>query len=211
MKNQVKVTKTELFKDSQVETIVCRGKLVLLFNTNIYPEIGQIGKILSDGRLILNNMTPKDRNYSGADCGVITPIIISEKEEIEVRDNKCYDPNIERVITQNSSFQLKMCKEVVKAKKILALPENFSPKHLQAIVDGKLKDGDEVLVECPIEYGSFDKGIWWNIGLNKDNHIKLFPVKKEESWEHIISHYQIRMSDLAYNHLISNYKPPTRK
>lgn len=33
------------------------------------------------------------------------------------------------------------------AFKILALPEHFSPRHLQAIVDGKLKDGDKVLLE----------------------------------------------------------------
>jgi len=37
-------------------------------------------------------------------------------------------------------------------KKLLALPEHFSPKHLQAIVDGKLKDGDKVLVECDTAY-----------------------------------------------------------
>lgn len=32
--------------------------------------------------------------------------------------------------------------------KVLALPEHFSAAHLQKIVDGKLKDGDKILVEC---------------------------------------------------------------
>lgn len=32
--------------------------------------------------------------------------------------------------------------------KILALPEHFSSKHLQDIVDGKMKDGMTVLLEC---------------------------------------------------------------
>lgn len=32
--------------------------------------------------------------------------------------------------------------------KILTLPEHFSPKYLQDIVDGKMKNADKVLIEC---------------------------------------------------------------
>lgn len=32
--------------------------------------------------------------------------------------------------------------------KILALPEHFSPQQLQDIVDGKLKEGQKILLEC---------------------------------------------------------------
>jgi hypothetical protein len=63
--------------------------------------------------------------------------------------------------------------------KILALPKHFSDKHLQAIVDGKLKDGDEVYVKC-IRVESKPKSFsdLWKIYLNQQNHITLFPVKQ---------------------------------
>lgn len=79
----------------------------------------------------------------------IKPILISETEkdvdecpvlcldELEHGWNEAYRPN-----GRGKGGTCNGC------KKILALPEHFSPKHLQAIVDGKLKDGDKVLVEC---------------------------------------------------------------
>ncbi len=68
-------------------------------------------------------------------------------------------------------------------KKILSLPEHFSPKHLQAIVDGKLKDGDKVLVECE-EGKRFsmldDRDISiYRIKLNSSNHITLHKAEEK--------------------------------
>lgn len=75
-----------------------------------------------------------------------SPILISRTEKIEV-DWKgwAYKKDVkgqlfEHFYTTNSWYD--------DAKKVLALPEHFSPEHLQMIVDGKLKDGDKVLVEC---------------------------------------------------------------
>ena len=75
--------------------------------------------------------------------------------------------------------------------KILALPEHFSSKHLQAIVDGKLKDGDKVLIECESKtiqtYPSSGRDFQGNekyethtqIKLNSSNHITLHKVEEK--------------------------------
>jgi hypothetical protein len=76
------------------------------------------------------------------------------------------------------------------ACKILALPEHFSPKHLQDIVDGKLKEG-KVLVECELhvfaDLGAYDCGGDLTddvhkinrIKLNSSNHITLHKVEEK--------------------------------
>ena len=56
------------------------------------------------------------------------------------------------------------------------MPENFSPKHLQAIIDVKIKDGDEVYVEVDPNR---------NLYINSSNYraynyITMFPCKKEK-------------------------------
>lgn len=72
------------------------------------------------------------------------PILISETEKIEVGDWYLYNGQISQRTRKNPDAEYPSSHY----KKILALPEHFSPKHLQAIVDGKLKDDDEVYVEC---------------------------------------------------------------
>lgn len=166
MKNQVKVTKTEVYKDSQGEHLVCKGKLVLL-PTDV-------------GGIVINH-----NEY--------IPIIISETEKIEVGDNSYFmlhsavDPEIEigmSIIKVNVQFQADALNKSENAYKILSLQEYFSPKHLQAIVDGKLKDYDDVYVQCiNIVHPEWDKpvGTEWHESIIKiiDNHIKLFHVKQE--------------------------------
>lgn len=68
------------------------------------------------------------------------PILISKLEEIEVGD--WYYCKEEEVVLQ-ADYEPKG-EDIYK---VLALPEHFSPKHLQDIVDGKLKEG-KVVVEC---------------------------------------------------------------
>jgi len=169
-----KVTKTEQYKDSQGEHLVCRGKLVLL------PL---------EEPIVIGGHNP------------IRPIIISETEEVEVGDKFIWIDGLEKGIFTAISDLVYIGKDEIPisligsmGRKTLALSENFSPKHLQAIVDGKLKDGDEVFVACEqykeiVELYDFEEGEvndWYDdiiniIKLNKDNHIKLFPVKKEFS------------------------------
>lgn len=105
------------------------------------------------------------------------PIIISETEKIsddeKINGGIFYDSHYKNI--RNDYVGLSN-------HKILALPENFSEKQNQAIADGKLKDGDEVLIECEIAaYDSKRRKLSYAIGdgdftettikLNKDGHI----------------------------------------
>lgn len=81
------------------------------------------------------------------------PILISRTEKIEVGDWTIANGNLEQVLKmqlgEEGVWQYKtQTAWFSNCKKVLALPQHFSPKHLQVIVDGKLKDGDKVLVEC---------------------------------------------------------------
>lgn len=89
------------------------------------------------------------------------PIFISETEKIEVGDlSACYDcttnefvgiGTVEEIYENNiawcSDHKERLNYQFI-CRKILALSEHFSPQQLQMIVDGKLKDGDKVLIEC---------------------------------------------------------------
>lgn len=168
-KSATKVSQIESFKDSQVDIIVCRGKLVLIDKTTD-ETIGSLFQMIEGGNDIFISNNPS------VPCKSIKPIIISTKEEIEVGDMYLKGIYILKNDGESTIDYFKDC------HKILALPEHFSPKQLQAIVDGKLKDGDEVFVECKdkwIEAG-FSLDVEKSIKLNKSNHIKLFPVKQEE-------------------------------
>lgn len=97
----------------------------------------------------------------------LKPILISRTEKIEEGD---------WILTKLNQI-IKAGKNIVDLKeggciKILALPEHFSPQQLQDIVDGKLKDGDKVLVECEI-----DEKQEFKIKLNP--HITIYPVKEK--------------------------------
>lgn len=187
---QIKVTKTEPYKDSQVETIVCKGKIVFL-------PTKQGDNLLSSFKM--NEFTIPYK-----------PIIISEIEPIGIGDKR-YAKEVGIMNTSvDEEFSMRNHKGIW--NKILALPEHFSPKHLQSIIDGKLKDGDEIFVEC--ERILFEAGIdfKYKIKLNKDNHITLFSAKKEESWDDILQKYEsteYRDAPLI-NYLRSHYNPPTK-
>jgi len=86
------------------------------------------------------------RQIIGINHRWVRPIIISETEKIEERDKDWYYVKDVNNYYSTSTHSIKLFHG--KHFKVLALPEHFSPKHLQAIVDGKMKDGDKVLVEC---------------------------------------------------------------
>lgn len=133
------------------------------------------------------------------------PILISETEKIEVGDWALYQhpkqigiapPAIFKIVNPNYSLHEPSHRVeheggfgVIEGyKKVLALPEYFSPKHLQAIVDSKLKDGNKVLVECeqdkvrdtdpecPIAIGG---GYPTVVKLNSSSHITLHKVEEK--------------------------------
>lgn len=114
----------------------------------------------------------------GADA--ISAIIISETEQPSygggiTLDCKVYDSHYKKIVDEPVGMS---------GYKIIALPENLSVKHRQAIVDGKLRHGDEVFVEC-IQTNIFMDGEdpEYEVLCNPstDNHITLHPVKKKEN------------------------------
>ena len=155
---QIKVIDTKMHQiivpnwNGKKEVPVSEGKLVLVEERGIHdfrsPNDG--GTQLKGFHVRLSGLYWK-------------PIIISETEKTEVGDKVLVDNRDRKTDPVNYSIETV---EVVTngwiftkeqpglgqnpdwTKKILALPEHFSPKHLQAIVDGKMKDGDKVLVEC---------------------------------------------------------------
>jgi len=111
------------------------------------------------------------------------PIIISETEKIEVGDWVLGGPGDE---AHNEIWQWDGDSYISdEDNKILALPEHFSPKHLQSWVDGKIKDGDRILIECESiindEVGteSYRQHDHYVIKLNQSNHITLHKVEEK--------------------------------
>lgn len=174
MKNQVKVEKTEIYKDSQKgDTIVCRGKLVLKPSKEKSVLYGVQNKV-ENGKWLYFFTTNETSDVVKGDYKWIQPIIISETEDIDDGDDMLQAESI--IVNVRRPYVI-----MDYDKKILAFPENFSPKQLTAIVDGKLKDGDVVLVEC--QEKDFSDITHYDVinivKLNKDNHITLMPAKKE--------------------------------
>lgn len=109
------------------------------------------------------------------------PILISE-EEIEKGDYGFISNEIvkiDKINGEHAEFDGRRCLAYC-IKKVLALPEHFSDKHLQAIVDGKMENGDGVLVKCDKKYydGLTCPPFAFIISLDQQNHITLFPAKQ---------------------------------
>lgn len=110
------------------------------------------------------------------------PILISETEKI-AKDWKgwAYKEDVEGKVfkhfyTTNTWYN--------DAKIVLALPEHFSPKLLQDIVDGKLKEGDKCWVEC-VHKGDYDEYLGHGdkkseVKLNPSGHITLHKLEEKK-------------------------------
>lgn len=168
---QPKVNNTQQYSDSQGEHVVCRGKLVLIQATEKSLDfIDTIADLYSKWQTSI---------------GYKLPIIISETEEVEIGDWG-YHIDTKFLEKIETSLDKRVSTGYHFHAKILVLPEHFSGKHLQNIVDSKMKDGDIVYlkVEGVIED---TKGIpsyllnidYYQIHLNQQNHIALFSVKQE--------------------------------
>ena len=155
-------------------SIIENDKLIwYLDNTTVY-KTSDIAELV----LIKGETTNLDLPISGeimVNSRMVKPISISRTEKIEVGDWFLADTVFNQYIVKctsvdesfiNGNFYCSLC------FKILALPEHFSPQQLQDIVDGKLKDGDKVLIECEI-----DEKQEFKIKLNP--HITIYPVKEK--------------------------------
>lgn len=182
-----------------IETKIYRGVPVVdaeLVLVECEPEDAMLVQIENANPLHPLYYLYKGRPMAGK---YLKPILISRTEKIEEGDWR-----IRMDVASNDSEFIVKCdlpssgvieeverdnieREIYKRPfyKILALPEHFSPKHLQAIVDGKLKEG-KVLVECgePCQLdkdyeGGYDcayckrKGMDFGDCTSKDNVIKL--------------------------------------
>lgn len=208
-----KVKTTEQYRDSQhnVDVTVARARVKLIENKEL-------------GKSLLTILNQPDSYFH--------TILISD-EPIEVGDKALYNNKIV-TITQidtakryevNYEYDNVRCGMETSSKlftKILALPEHFSPKHLQAIVDGKIKDGDEVYVECEVVFLPTDAVPSKQehirvIKLNQSSHIKLFSIKEEVTWDEVIHQFfgkGKREGHISYklvHYLKANFNPPTSK
>ena len=131
---QPKVSITQKYSDSQGTHIVHEAKLIFM-DVNFIEEQNYI---------YLNTSL-------GERC--VKPIIISETEEIEVDNHFIWIDSLEQgikkaipmdVYVESNEIPIDLIGKT--GRKVLALSEHFSNKHLQAISDGKMKDGDSVLI-----------------------------------------------------------------
>ena len=144
----MKITHTENMNGK----IVAKGKLILVpikgedaFNDpNIknYVISGELG-----GRLHRNIPNFGLGNYH-------KPIIISETEEIKKHEDKILYKDKILKVSKNRGLYLSVYEfseidiRTDLTKKIIALPEQLSPKTIQDIIEGKIKNGDEIYLEC---------------------------------------------------------------
>jgi|SRR6185369_3561217 len=192
---QIKVLNTRMHKQlvrgnylqnpEYKEVLVAEAKLVLV--ESILEE--SLIYIIHDFKERRFDRIVLSKGHTGELGKYYKPILISEKEKIEEGDWIVVNEVSNGVIKQHGSLiqeaESKYAPSVY-VQKVLALPEHFSPKHLQAIVDGKMKDGDKVLVECESKYIEPPDTIHSNRGydinivkLNSSNHITLHPVEKK--------------------------------
>lgn len=142
----------------------------------------------------------------------LKPILISETEKIEVGDWK-YTISHDGSVEMNPVQIIAKCEnpeQEIKGFKILALPEHFSPKYLQMIVNGELKEGDKRLIECEC-YSSSTSGNTGRI-IEEGFHGDLFTIKLNSS-NHIIIHeikekmISLTMLEKAFNAGMDSIEP----
>lgn len=170
-------------------TIKVSGEIreVTTLSKNIQVTEG-ILKIIPQGKHLTTHW------FYDEDEQAVMPVIISETEEVEMGDiilvndahlyyyNPHQHPN-------NAPFP-SMAIIQKEDKKVLALPDDFTKKHLNAIVAGKIKEGDKVLVECTnyIPQGGIDA-----TNAHHPERIIKHPLtihKAEQSWDDIRAAYQ---------------------
>ncbi len=171
-----KVSKTEKYTDSQGEHLVCKGKLVLILaeekikHGELFAVIDGYNKI-SGIYFAFQDMQPSISHK------LVKPVIISELEDIEDgdlflqvihkgTDNECpliatmLDKNFNKLEDTFLAQDLdgtKFHSGKHHERRILAMFDNLTYKQLQPIVTGKLKDGDDVYLECETIKSTFGR------------------------------------------------------
>ncbi len=212
----IKVQEVERYNNS--DTLICKGKLVLTkSNHKLAAGLLAQSKSIPTKFTILNQATV-DAFKDEPECGwqIIFPIIISETEEVDRYSQMVLFKNSE--ILNLSEYTDTTIGFRDQCKILLAFPYQFSPEHIKAIIDGKLKSGDEVCVECEVEdkvrvalLG--EQEAEYKIKLNQQARIELFPVKQEQNWNDVFQHYgkPFTSGRHLWDWLSENYHPPIKK
>lgn len=163
----MKVNKTQTYRTDNGLLKLKQGTLVLVeikkAHCSPQKDGGETAPILlnclwfSDGKIKLRSSgTPYGMALAG-----YTPyqaIIVSDDEQIAHGD---------KFLVNNTEIWSALDFEPMPHdKKIIAIHDNFSHEQLQSIVDGKLKHGDDVYLECEWKNNDFEI-----IKLDSDNHI----------------------------------------
>lgn len=179
MKNKVNISKVQKHETAQSGMVdVVKGKLIFIPTKE--------GSDLTGSFMINPFMIP------------YKPVIVSETEPIDDED-KILSGDTICTVSKNRGSYLSVYElshldlRTDKCMKILAMPENFLPEHLQAIVEEKMKSGDDVLVECKellarysdgnLLYGTGNYQIKFsedNITLHKDDDLRMYTRKQLE-------------------------------
>jgi hypothetical protein len=173
-----------------------------------YIDRNDDGILISRCRLILVELSDKERMNNTVNSWILKdnktfyfkPIIVSETESINDGDKVLVELPIGLCITEVTGVESPYF--ITKAgglthpntnpRKVIAMPKNISMETLQSILDGELKDGDEVFIECEnisLKYDINDEFILKTI----NNHIKI--IKKEKTY----TAKQVRFLILKYN------------
>ncbi len=165
--NPIKVKSTEKHEGR----LVCRGKLVFIkseYKKNCIT--GYYG--INDGK---GNLKLTDTGYMGD--YFITPIIVSDIEEINIGDKFFWRDKIFTLLESDEGKRLNDFKS--EGKKILVPFEKLSYEFLHNITCGIYKDWDEVFIECEKILDGFDNDdneLWrFEVLLN---YVNVFPIKK---------------------------------
>lgn len=161
---------------------------LLLVEVNKQKEIGNLFKNVIGGFIIWtkDHEEMKDDLFEYKNKNPFQPIIICDDE---IKNGEWYY-DIESNTITNKEEDHYNCP----CKKILVLPNQFSQEFLQAIVDGKVKDGDKVEVDMEF-YDSNSSPLsnsvgYWILKLRKDGTAIIHPYK--ESVEEAAERYALR-------------------
>lgn len=208
----------------------CKGKLVII-PTNKKLEEGLLAqsKSIPEKFTILNYATVEAfKDVENCGWQIVDPIIVSETEKPNKGDwYISYLESEPKPLEHNGNCGDGFYNHA-DTKKILAMPENISPKQLQVIVDGKLKEGDEVLVGCiKIEDDEYkytstelfnDQHISYHVESDLKGYITLHKAK-DETWDDVERKFRQYRDSLdgvqtisAYTYFLkNNYNIPTKK
>lgn len=192
---QTKVTQTKIFRKEAASVTLQGGERTDIAYLDVLVAEGELVLVIAVDRMYVHTKLSKNSVIMGA--LPYLPIIISKTEKIEVGDKVLKYNKISTVISGeeyeaekpigSGTFRKEeWCTIQVattnKYPKVLVFSEQFSPKQLQMIVDGEIKDEDKILVEC-YKYNEFKGGTGeqsgYYVNSNSENHVTLHKVEEK--------------------------------